>query len=43
MSLLWVAGLGTVVLVEKLMAGPWIGRIGGLLLAAWGVWLLVKG
>jgi predicted metal-binding membrane protein len=43
MNLLWVAGLSAVVLVEKLMAGPWIGRIGGVLLAAWGVWLFVRG
>jgi predicted metal-binding membrane protein len=41
MNLLWVAGLAAVVLIEKLMPGPWIGRIGGVLLAAGGVWLLV--
>jgi predicted metal-binding membrane protein len=42
MNLLWVAGLGAVVLVEKLMPpGPWISRAGGVLLAACGVWLLV--
>lgn len=41
MNLLWVAGLAAVVLVEKLTAGPWIGRIGGVLLAAYGAWLLV--
>jgi predicted metal-binding membrane protein len=40
MNLLWVAALAIVVLVEKLMAGPWIGRTGGILLAAYGLWLL---
>ncbi len=43
MNLLWVAVLGLVVLVEKLAAGPWFGRIGGVLLAAYGVWLLAMG
>jgi predicted metal-binding membrane protein len=41
MNLLWVAGLAAVVLIEKLMPGPWFGRIGGVLLVAGGVWLLV--
>jgi predicted metal-binding membrane protein len=40
MNLLWIAGLAIVVLVEKLVPGPWIGRIGGVLLAAYGVRLL---
>jgi predicted metal-binding membrane protein len=43
MNLLWIAGLAVVVLVEKLMPGPWLGRIAGTLLAAAGVWLLVMG
>ena len=43
MNLFWVAVLGAAVLVEKLSTGPWIGRIGGGLLAAYGVWLLVMG
>jgi predicted metal-binding membrane protein len=44
MNLVWVAALTVVVLVEKLLpAGDWIGRIGGLLLIAWGVWLLTAG
>jgi len=41
MNLLWVAGLAAVVLVEKLMPGPWFARIAGTLLAAAGVWRLV--
>jgi predicted metal-binding membrane protein len=42
MNLVWVAALTVVVLVEKLFpAGDWIGRIGGLLLIAWGVRLLI--
>src|SRR5262245_37023928 len=42
MNLVWVAALAVVVLVEKLFpAGDWIGRIGGLLLIAWGVRLVV--
>ncbi len=40
MNLLWIAALAIVVLAEKLTAGPWIGRAGGILLAAYGVWLI---
>lgn len=40
MNLLWVAGLAVVVLVEKLVPGPWFARVAGALLAAGGVWLL---
>jgi predicted metal-binding membrane protein len=40
MNLLWVAALAVVVLIEKLTAGPWIGRAGGVLLVACGAWLL---
>ena len=44
MNLVWVAALAAVVLIEKLFPhGDWIGRIGGLLLIAWGLWLLVVG
>lgn len=39
-NLLWVAALAGVVLIEKLTAGPWIGRAGGALLVACGAWLL---
>ena len=42
MNLVWVAALTVVVLVEKLLpAGVWISRIGGLILIAWGVGLLM--
>ncbi len=42
MNLLWVAALAAVVLAEKLFpAGVWIGRISGLVLIAWGAWLLL--
>ena len=40
MNLLWVAALAIAVLIEKLAAGPWIGRAGGVLLTAYGLWLL---
>jgi predicted metal-binding membrane protein len=40
MNLLVVAGLAVVVLVEKLVPGPWFGRIVGVLLVAGGAWLL---
>lgn len=44
MNLLWVAGLGAIVLVEKLVPpGPWFSRISGALLAAYGIGLLVMG
>ena len=43
MNLLWVAALAGVVLIEKVTAGPWIGRIGGALLAAYGARLLAMG
>jgi len=43
MNLLWVAFLGVVVLVEKLSAGTWMGRIGGALMMICGAWLLAMG
>ena len=43
MNLLWVAALAIVVLIEKLIAGPWAARIGGVLLAGYGAWLLASG
>jgi hypothetical protein len=30
-------------LVEKLSAGPWMGRIGGALMMIYGAWLLAMG
>lgn len=44
MNLLWVAVLAAIVLVEKLLPlGDWTARIGGVLLAFYGLWLLVQG
>jgi predicted metal-binding membrane protein len=43
MDLVWIAGLAIVVLLEKLSAGPWAGRIGGVLLTGYGAWLLASG
>ena len=41
MNLLWIAALAAFVLVEKVVpAGPWVGRVAGLGLLAWGIWLL---
>jgi predicted metal-binding membrane protein len=41
MNLLWVGVLAAVVLVEKLFPfGVWMARIGGVLLAAYGIALL---
>jgi predicted metal-binding membrane protein len=42
MNLLWVAVLAAVVLIEKLLPlGLWMARISGVLLAAYGIGLLV--
>jgi predicted metal-binding membrane protein len=41
MSLLWMAAIAVFVLVEKLLpAGLWIARIAGVLLVAFGIWLV---
>jgi predicted metal-binding membrane protein len=44
MNLAWIAALAVLVLVEKVLArGPWIGRVSGAVLIAWGgVTLLIK-
>ncbi|MCG6951188.1 MAG: DUF2182 domain-containing protein [Betaproteobacteria bacterium] len=43
MNLLWVAFLALFVLIEKVVpAGGWLGRAGGVLLIAWGVWIIVR-
>jgi len=40
MNLIWIIGLALFVLAEKTMpAGVAFGRVAGLLLIAWGVWL----
>lgn len=42
MNLLWVAVIGAFVLLEKtLPQGLWLGRVCGLLLLGWGLWLLL--
>jgi predicted metal-binding membrane protein len=41
MNLWWIAGLSLLVLVEKVArGGQWLGRASGLLLIAWGAWVL---
>ena len=41
MNLLWVAAIAALVLVEKVVpAGPWVGRVAGLTLVGWGLWML---
>ena len=43
MNLLWVAIIAAVVLIEKAApSGLWIGRVAGLLLIAWGVWMVAE-
>ena len=40
MNLIWIVGLALFVLMEKVMlSGVAVGRVTGLLLIAWGVWL----
>jgi len=42
MNLLWVAAIAVLVLVEKVApSGEWVARGAGLLLAAWGIWILL--
>lgn len=42
MNLAWVAAIAGLVLVEKVApGGPWVGRIGGVVLAGAGVWMLL--
>jgi predicted metal-binding membrane protein len=41
MNLLWVAAIAALALVEKVVpTGPWLGRVAGLTLASWGLWML---
>jgi predicted metal-binding membrane protein len=43
MNLAWVAAIAGLVLVEKVVpGGQWVGRVGGVVLAAAGVWLLAR-
>ena len=42
MNMWWVAVISILVLAEKVMPkGLWLGKIAGIFLAAWGVWMLV--
>jgi predicted metal-binding membrane protein len=42
MNLAWISLLAAFVLIEKLVSsGPWLSRGSGLLLLAWGIWILV--
>lgn len=44
MNLLWVAVIAIFVLAEKLgPGGRWLGRASGLLMVAWGIWVIVPG
>lgn len=44
MNLLWVAAIAGLVLVEKLLpGGAGAGRVAGVALACWGIWVLVAG
>jgi predicted metal-binding membrane protein len=44
MNLLWMGTLAAFVLIEKAApGGAWMGRVAGLLLAGWGVWLALGG
>jgi predicted metal-binding membrane protein len=44
MNLLWVAAIAGLVLVEKVArSGAGIGKLMGLVLAAWGAWMLATG
>lgn len=43
MNLLWVAAIALFVLVEKVLPYPvWTGRIGGIFLILWGLWMLAS-
>ncbi len=43
MNLLWVALLAILILVEKVVpAGQWVSRVVGVLVAGWGIWLLIS-
>jgi predicted metal-binding membrane protein len=44
MNLWWVAIISVFVLLEKAMPkGEWVGRIAGVLLTVWGVWVIARG
>ena len=40
MNLLWMGAITALVLIEKIsLAGPWVTRMSGALLAGWGAWM----
>ena len=42
MNVLWIAALTALVLLEKIAPrGLWMGRVAGLALIAWGIWMVV--
>ena len=43
MNLLWIALLAILVLTEKAVRGPWLGRVTGLALVVWALYLLRSG
>ncbi len=44
MNLWWMGALAALILAEKIApSGEWVGRAAGVLLAAWGVWLVAGG
>ncbi len=43
MNLGWIALISILVLVEKVLPpGPWLGRLSGVTLAGWGLWMLAR-
>ena len=40
---IYVAIAGLVLMEKAARAGPWVGRVAGLALAGWGVWMLGTG
>ncbi len=43
MNLLWVAAIAGFVLLEKVApAGPWVGRVAGVLLVGWGTLMITE-
>ena len=42
MNLWWIAAISVLVLLEKIAPkGPWVGRLAGVVLMMWGVWMLL--
>ena len=42
MNLWWIAAISVLVLLEKIAPqGPWVGRLAGVVLMVWGVWMLL--